>query len=402
MEEPEHTIAPMVQRGLVLTAVLASGVASAQPRQNQQPLMGAVELMKITPAAGFIDDIVAYDNQRVAYVVADTGGTKAALHVVQLGCAKCVEEKKELIVDLAPVTLRPTTLRLVGQRAFVIGSTEDGSQIAALVELGKPVATPVYKLGPATHITLVTRDGKPRVAVHKATATKTGTRHEVELVAIDTGKRVTKGKPLDLVNDHEKKLDFRVNHWADGWTRAIGLKGGEWVKKENQRSPDTEATYDLLTGKMVDVRPIADLFDQRKRYQTLADAGGKLDFFRMKPDNSAIELWRAGRATVVTLDQPLSVYDTKSLQGAVNADGSAWIALKIDPVNAEAVARKKADPEYLDIFRVSSDGKATRKARVMAKGLRHYFGVLDNFVWVLERSASFDRGGRALSILQVQ
>ena len=394
----------MVLRGTVLTAlVLAASTASAQ--QNLQPLVGTTELMKITPPAGFIDDVVAYDTQRLAYIVADTS-TKAELHVVQLGCTKCVEAKQEIVVDLAPVTLRPQSLRLVGQRAFVIGATEDGNQVAALVELASK--KPVYKLGPATHITIVTRDGKPRIAVHKAVATKVGTRHEVELLAIETGKRIARGKALELEKDHQKKLDFRVNHWIDGWTRVVGIKGGELVKKENVRSPDSEAIYDLITGKFVSTKAIGDLFEQRKRYQVLADAGGQNDFLRMKPDNSAIEIWRAGSspasgasAAVVTLDQPLALYDVKSLQGVVNPDGSAWIALKIDPVNAEAVARKKADPEYLDVFRAGPDGKATRKARILAKGVRHRFGVVDNFFWLLERSSSFERGGRALSVYQL-
>jgi hypothetical protein len=320
---------------------------------------------------------------------------------VQLGCATCIEAKQEVVVDLAPVTLRPTSLRLIGQRAFVIGATDDGNQVAALVELASKTAKPVYKLGPATHITLITRDGKPRIAVHKASATKVGTRHDVELFALETGKRLAKGRTLQLDKDHEKKLDLRVNHWSDGWTRAGGIKGGEFIKKQNVRSPDTEATYDLIAGKFIDNKPIADLFEQRKRYQILATAGGQLDFLRMKPDNTAIEIWRKGALAAVTLDQPVAQYDPKSLQGVINPDGSAWIALKVDPVNAEAVARKKADPEYLDVFRAGPDGRATRKARILSKGTRHRFGVFDNFFWLLEKSTGFDRGGRVLTIYQL-
>ena len=388
--------------GVVIDAPVGGRSAFAQPTKQGLPaLTGANEIMKITTPAGFVDDVVAYDNQRVAYVVADTG-TKAELHVVKLGCKDCIETKQEIVVDLAPVTLRPTLLRLVGQRAFVIGTTEDGNQIAALIDLAKKAAAPTYKLGPATHITLITRDGKQSVAVHKAVTTKVGTRHEVELFALDTGKRIAKGRPFELDKDHERKLDLRVNHWSDGWTRAAGIKGGEWVKKENQRSPDTEAVYDLISGKFVVNKPIADLFEQRKRYQMLADAGGQLDFFRMAPDNSAIEIWRGGTRTTVTLDQALSQYDTKTLQGVINPDGSLWIALKVDPVNAEAVARKKADPEYLDVFRAGTDGRATRKARVLAKGLRHRFGTVDSFFWLLERSSGFERGGRLLTVYQLQ
>jgi hypothetical protein len=412
----------MGARGQVLTSmVVVCGVVSlagAQPakapakvpakapasrpvpaaKTPQLTAVNANQIMKLTAETGFVDDVLSYDNQRLAYVIADTS-TKAELHVVQLGCVKCVEQKQELVVDLSPVTLRPTALRLVGQRAFVIGATEDGNQVAALVELGQKTATAVYKLGPAAHISVVMRDGAPRVAVHKTTATKTGTRHDVELVALDTGKRVIAAKPFELEKDANKKLDFRVNHWTDGYTRAVGLKGGEWIKKDNVRSPDSEATYDLIGGKMVETKPIADVVEQRKRYQTLADAG-QLDFIRMTWDNAAVQIWHHGVARAIELDQPLSSYDVTSLQGVVNADGSAWVALKIDPVNAAAVARKKADPEYLDVFKVDAAGKGVRKARVPAKNLRFRFGTFDAYFWLLERSTGFDRGGRSITVYQ--
>jgi len=391
----------MQLRAWLLVAVgLWCGNAHAQPKQNLPALVGTNEIMKITAPAGFVDDVVAYDSQsqRLAYVVAETGA-KAELHVVQLGCTTCVAAKQEIVVDVSAVTLRPTTLQLMGLRAFVIGGTEDGNQVAALIDLTKK--KPAYKLGPATHITPVTRDGKPSVAVHAASATKLGTHHVVELFSIDNGRRIAKSRPFELEQDRNKKLDFRLNHWADGWTRAAGIKGGEWVKKENQRSPDTEAVYDLIAGKLVENKPIGDLFEQRKRYQSLAEAGGRIDFVRMAADNASIELWRRGALTAVTLDQALSQYDPKSLQGVIEADGSAWLALKVDPVNVEAVARKKADPEYLDIFRVDANGHATRKARILAKGVRHRFGVIDGRFWLLERSSGFDRGGRVLTVYQL-
>lgn len=410
----------MVERGSVLTAVavVACGallsMVQAQPVTTPPPppkvpltLSGASEVMKLTAASGFVDDMVAYDNQRIAYIVAGTA-TKAELHVVQFGCAKCIEHKQEVTVDLSPLTLRPVALRLIGLRAFVIGATEDGNQVAALVELSRKAATSVYKLGPAAHITIVTYNGAQRVAVHKTSATKTGVKHDLELIALDTGKRVAASKAFELDKDFNKKLDFHVSHWSEGWTRVSGLKGGEWNKKDNQRGPDTEATYDLVAGKFVDNKPITNVVEQRKRYQLLANAGGQLDFVRMAWDNGAVQVWSHGMSRAIELDQALQDYDPKSLQGVVNADGSAWLALKIDPVNAGAVGRKKADPEYLDIFRVNAgETKATRKARVPAKDLRFKFGTIVNpgaadYLWLLERSTGFDRGGRSITIYQVQ
>jgi hypothetical protein len=393
----------MLARGLVLFGVGIGTVASAQPTPMPKvppaksgPLVGATEVQKLTAPAGFIDDAIAFDDQRLAYVVADASA-KAELHVT-------TPNQPEIVIDLAPVTLHPIALRLMGPRILVVGTTEDGKQNAALLELTaisktKPPGTIVYKLGPATHITVITRDGKPRIAVHNATALASGTRHEVELDALETGKRVAAGRAVEVDSvQTSKQLDLKINHWADGMTRAFGIKGGEWDKKENQRSPDVEATYDLITGKFSDRHPIQDLFEQRKRFQTLADAGGTLDFVRMAWDNQTVQAWRGGVAKSLELDQPISAYDPKSLQGVIAGDGTVWLALKVDPVNPDAVARKKADPEYLDIFKVGSDGKAVRKIRVPATGLRHRFGVIRDQIWVLERSSGFDRGGRTLTI----
>lgn len=396
----------------LVTALIAgnAGNAVAQPAPAPAPapaaktgvpaLVGATEVVRINPAAGFIDDPVATDAERVAYVVAETG-VKAELHVYSFALAA------EQVIDISQVTLRPVAITLAGPRALVIGATEDGSNTAALLELadkgkGKPPGSVVYRLGPATHITAITREGKPRIAIHKATPSANGTRHEVELVALETGRRVQLGRAFELDGANKQgKLELTVNHWSDGMTRAYGMKAGAWDRKENQRSPDTEATYDLVTGKL-ETKKITDLYEQRRRFQALADAGNQLDFVRMAWDNSGLQLWKAGAPKAIAFDEPLTNYDPKSVQAVVTPDGGAWLAMKVDPVNPAAVERKKADPEYLDVFRVAPDGKAPRKARVLAKGIRHRFGVVadkagDKF-WLLERNNGMDRGGRSLVI----
>jgi hypothetical protein len=398
----------MARRGVssFVMVALAAGVALAQPGPPAKgalpALVGAAEVVKLNPPAGFIDDPVATDDQRIAYVVTETG-SKSELHVYSYAL------KAEQVVDVSAVTLHPVAIQLVGPRALVIGVTEDGSNNAALVELadkGKAKAgAVVYKLGPATHITPTVRDGKPRLAVHKATAGANGTRHAVELIAIETGRRVAAGRPFELDGANKQaKLELTVNHWSEDMTKAYGIKAGAWDRKEDQRSPDTEAMYDLITGKVTST-PIKDLYEQRRRFQALADGNG-LDAVRMAWDNSGLQVWKNGKATAIAFDVPFSNYDPKSMQAIVTADGGAWIALKVDPVNAAAVERKKADPEYLDLFRVAPDGKATRKARVLAKGLRHRFGIVadkaGNKFWLLERNAGMDRGGRSLAVYQVQ
>ena len=388
----------MVRRGILVASItlalaLVAANASPQPKPQVPELVGATEVVKLTGSDGFIDDGVAYDDQHIAYVDTD-GSTKATLHVVTLAT------EQDTPIDISATVLHAVAIRLLGNRAFVVGQTEDGSQTGTLFELAPGTKKPiVYKLGPATKVTPIMRDGKLRVAVYRSSQAGDGlTRHEVSLHAIESGARLGGGH-LDVdAQGYNKQLDFHVNHWADGMARAYGIKGGEWDPKEDTRSPNAEAGYDLVTAKVIDKTPITDLFEQRKRYQALADAGGVLDFVRMAWDNQSVQIWRAGRPKPLELDQPIVQYDPKSLQGELQADGTAWIALKVDPVNPDAVARKKADPEYIDVFRVGADNKAVRVARVLSTGMRRQLGAMRDRFWLLERSNGFDRGGKSLTV----
>ncbi len=392
-------------RAVVIAGLVAiSAVAHAQPKPGEIPLIGAQPLLTVAAPTGFIDDVAAVDGDRVAYVITD-GTNAAALHIARVGG----KPEEEQVIDISTFTLKPTSLTFVaGQRIFVVGAGDADKQVAALIELvttsKKRVAgSSVYRIAPAEHIGVIARDGKLRVAVHRQVENTGTTMHTVEVLALETGRRVAAGKPLVVDGTgHDKKRDFRVNHWSDGWTKVHGVKAGEWDKKEDQKAPDQEATLDLVTGK-IDRKPVDDLFEQKRRFGALADAAGKLDFLRMPPNGSGIELWRAGKMTQLTLDQKLSDYDPKSIQGTVSSDGSGWLALKVDPVNAEAVARKRADLEYLDIFRIAADGKATRKARLLAKGVRHRFGSAgESRYWLMDRNAGFERGGKTFTLYQLQ
>lgn len=372
------------------------------PKPNVPEVVGATEVVKLTATGGFVDDAVAVDDARIAYVVSDAA-SKAELHVYTIAT------KADATVDLAAVTLTPVDLAFVGkERMLVIGKTDDGNKMAALVELNPNLKKRVvYKLAAATDMAIITRDGAKRLAVHTVGAGAGGAiKHTVELVSLETGKRVGAQRSLEVGEDGTNaKLGFRVNHWSDGYSKAHGIKQGEWDRKENERAPDFETTYDLVTGKFVDKQKIGDLFEQRRRFQTLASAelNGRTDIVRMNWDNATVQLWRAGKLRTIELDQAITQYDPKSLQGVIAADGSAWLMFKVDPTNQEAVARKKADPQYVDIFRVTADGKtATRKARVLAHEVRMRFGAVGEKFWLVERNNGFERGGKWVALYQPQ
>jgi hypothetical protein len=383
-----------IHASLALLLAVASPATAGDPTSKPAAVVGASQRARIAPDKGFVDDPIAADGARLAYVNTD-GASFAELVVFDLAGAK------EALRTPLPAELGTTqALRWVGAgdkaRLFVLGRTEDGQARASLIDLTGKVAR---KFGPAAELALVDRGGATRLAVHRTKAAAAGaTHHEVELVDLDTAKRIGKVRAVDVdAAGAAKKLDFRITQWRDGWTRLVGVKGGHWDPKENQRTPDAAAEYDVVAGTFTQ-QPIGDPMEHARREQVLGQHPGEAVFVRFADDLSAIELWQDGAPTELTLDQPLDVYDASTLATAVDETGARWVGLVIDPVNNAAVKRKKADIAYLDLFKVTGT-KAARTARMLVTPKKKYrWGVAAGRWWVVERSLGFDRGGTSVTV----
>src|SRR5450432_1670182 len=97
----------MLTRLGALAVALISLPVAAQPAK-QPPLVGATEVQSFGAPTGFIEDAIGYDDQRIAYVVAD-GSTKTELHIAQ-------PNVPEVVVDLSAFTLHPISIKLLGSR----------------------------------------------------------------------------------------------------------------------------------------------------------------------------------------------------------------------------------------------------------------------------------------------
>src|SRR6185503_13511723 len=154
-------------------------------------------------------------------------------------------------VDLKPFTTSPLTVQEVidGEHFLVLAKgPTDGTVIGAVVDKKGAVTR---KLGPATDIVRTQYDGQDAASVYqreeiapKKKKDRPAVHHTIEVLALASGKRL--GKRAVITTDLEgysQKLDFKINHWLLGYTRAVGIKGGEYDRKEDQRSPNIEAWY---------------------------------------------------------------------------------------------------------------------------------------------------------------
>jgi hypothetical protein len=366
------------------------------PGKTRAAPTGVTEVASFKPVKGFIDDPVAVGSaDRLAFIETDAA-TFATLVVVEGG-------QPRARFGLPSATDVPVTLALLGEgdagRVLVISQAESGQQTGAVYDLaGKQVR----RFGPAADVTLVERGKKQWVALHQ---TRPGARntvqHQVELIDLQTGKR--RGAPRRFGIDRQQRsadLDFTVNHWLDGWTRAVGTKGGRWDARANQRTPDVSAEYDVVDGKFVREQPIKDVVQHTRRFEVMAERADRALFVRISDDGTMPELWKRGEVESLVLDQPLQRYDGASISLAVDSAGATWLGLRVDPVNREAVKRGRADVETLDIFRLRGD-RATLRASLPVTKRRVRWGALGDVVWVVERNIGFDRGGTALTLYRL-
>lgn len=373
-------------------AAPAAGAAKVVQRPALPATEGLTKQLDLAPAAGFIDNVIFSDGARLIYVVADSAG-HAVAHAVDLAGGT-----ETATWDVAQVSPRPTALEPVGANLLVIGTDDAGGAVAGLVDgAGK-----VTWRAAAQRMTVIERDGARVLVLTNRIEGATSTKHTVELRTLLTGRRIGKVKALEVNGDNKAvKLGFTVNHFLAGGTLAVGTKDGAWDKKLDARLPDVAATYDLIAGKLLSTTPIDDLKAHALRYGVLAKAATPEAFVRWSTDGSTVERWVGGDRTALTFDQALALYKPDSMLGVIAPGGATWVALTVDPTNAAAVARKRTDPAYFDLFAVSGTS-ATRRARILATGKRFAFGqVAADRLWVLERNTGFDRGGKRLTIYQV-
>jgi len=399
-------------RGLMAMTLVAAmaAPAAAQPKRKYKvgDVKGLERVESIEPRNGFVDDPVVFGGAggRLLYINSDAA-TLCELEVLDV--AQGFAQIKS--IDLSKITISPTDARFVfgGDGFFVVykvGVDEDSPKAAVLLDANGKIKR---KFGPATDVRLVDYEGELVVTTYNVVQkrTKKGevvVTHTIEARALATAKRI--GKKTSLKADDSgyiAKLDFRVQYWQDGYLTAVGIKGGSWDRKQDQRSPDVAAHYDAPRRTFSKRVPIGDLTRHTRATQTRVEHSNESSFLRVTNDLGGVRWARGGTEGKVEIAQPFHHYDPKSLRYQVWAGGGMYFSLTIDPVNADAVGRKKADPKWLDLYRIErGTTKAKRVGRLLV-GKRDVEWIATDGYWaVLHKHIGFSRGGTKLDVYKVQ
>ncbi|MCU1282246.1 MAG: hypothetical protein JWM53_5792, partial [bacterium] len=326
-----------------LSAVLlttASALASPAPIQRYD-----------AGGSGFIDDAFALraDGKAIAYISTD-GATSAALHLADLGGTD-IKIAGAPIDAVAVEWLSPTRVLVVRGRDGV--STAQAFS-AAGPDKGKPI-------GPFGKFAFATIDGK-RAFVTYTRSEKRGVDHALAAYATDTLKPLKKRVWHEDAEAQIKQGPSSVKPlwWAEGFTVLAALRAGEFDKSRDMRRPDRYARLDTFGGKLIAETEVQDVLGFTQVSLIRRDAPNQGVIARFSDDRKKLLLVDGIGEYEVVLPRELWKYEPSTLAWQNLDDKRVALSLTIDPVNPDAVSRKKADVDEIDLYEVDRQSHAVR------------------------------------------
>jgi hypothetical protein len=398
----------------VAAATAGAGVPSVADDSAGVPTPGPPRLT-VKPEHGFVDDAFALDpaGRRLALIrtdheqfqrveIHDLDAPKPAAAAGFALEATRVIEAIEFLPD--------------GAGLLLIGATPDGGHVAEATDLtgkvlGKATLTGRFAMASrgreAMLMTQERREGQEKAGQPS---------YVVSPLKLPTLKPAGKPRVYPLTEEGALRSNGLVPvGFFDGYSRLLARRPGAYDKKKDARQPDGQAVVDLLTGKIVSTGPIEDAYGWARLSRLRPEHPNRTAFVQLAGANAGpavpgdaatkaatgVELVDpAGRLTPLELAVPFRLYDRLTLKDQEGpAPGVLTFALEVDPVNADAVARKKADARALDVYGVAVASRQARlRGRVSLDKEPIVWSVAGDRLAVLHRFKSFARGGDRIDV----
>jgi hypothetical protein len=327
---------------------------------------------------------------------------------------KTKELLKKLPLNTNRLLLLPDDKILLVMRDLETAGQVTGQIYSLKTHAEVPVAGGI---GPATDISLTTVDGQPAiVAVSKPgpqspqnPRSLLSSEYKFTAYSAATGKQLSQ-RTYKL--DEEGQIQTGAGsalplYFLDGYATWVLKQSGAFDKKKDVRQPDVVAFFDVFGGKVRSTRPIIDAPALMDLKRVRAAQSESVVIFAEDGTNqveivSALERGRPEGPVEyrgqLPLPRPAGIYDAPSLRFVRLRSSKLLLSLMVDPVNEEAVAQKRTDPDEVDFCMVdlSGDkpGSAERKLTLLAgKRPLGWVASPSGRVVVLRKHKGFSRGG---------
>lgn len=370
--------------------LLAAGGAFAAPKP----------LWRTAPKRGHIDDAMAFDSagKRFAYIHTDSATFLRLIVIDVHGFSKLQT------IEVGGATKVPQQLVFSrdGKRIALVWkdakTTKLGIALYAVAG-GKQLG----KLSGASAIAVLAHGGKQRVSFVKRRERRGNVRLNVALHDMARLKRVKRAHALVRADQMLKGARLRLLYWEPGYVQAIGMRKGRYDAKRDIRLPELAVRYDIVTRKQVwSTRP-----DQLMSWEKALGMRGELPAQRrfLKVSDDLKKLYYVDRKNrVATVKTPVAwrLYEPKSLVQRLSWSGERLLfSMTIDPVNPDAVKRKKADEERMDLYRLDPGPKVVPLGRVPTGKRRFSWAVGSKHFAYLRKLKGFGRGGKVVELYRI-
>lgn len=385
---------PKTLAGVTLAALLLCAAPTLADR-------GPVESPRVwsyKPDRGYVDDAMALDSKdaRFAYVHTDAA-TFLKVVVVDLGTGKPGQE-----IDVKDTRIVPQQLHFSSDDKKLLLFFMDGYEGTQGVVVIDPATGKVLdRLGPATRAELVLVEGEQMVSLtNERVDPRGGKVYSVHLYRVRDLTKVRNTAVAVGADGMIRAPEMRLYYFEPGHVALMGLREGKYDKAKDIRLPDRAVRYDLLARKELWGASPDKLMKWTKALNMRPNHPGQYRFLQVSENLKALHhVDIHNTLTDVTLPVKWSLYEARSLTQRERWDGQRLLfSMTIDPVNPDAVARKKADPERVDLYELSKDGKPTLLGQVYTQSRRFAWRVGKDHFAYLRKLKGFERGGVEVSL----
>ncbi|MES1171786.1 MAG: hypothetical protein ABUL77_00990 [Bacteroidota bacterium] len=392
------------QGGVSLGAAPGAGPPSPSPSPS-------AAWLSLKPDAGFYDEAWALDSTGTRLAVIHTN--RDDFQRVEVYSLQTPGATPLATFDLGPPARVFESLSfLPGGAGFLVVSAASGD--AHVVETVDGAGKPLGKAGPLSDFGIPLRAGDPLLVTFDRQSGRAG-----ETTYVVSPRKLPGLQPAGKPRAHVVKADGTLRSPAlvpigffDGYSKLLAQRTGWYDKKKDARQPDGRAVVDLLSGKVITDAPIEDVTGWARTTRLRREHPNRTAFVMLadtvagdahaKPGVELLD--PEGRLFPLPLAVAFRFYDRFTLKDQEGPDaGVIHFGLQVDPVNADAVARKKADAAALDVYTVPLGAPTTcrLRARVPVGGQPVAWGVAGNRLVVLRRFKNFVRGGDRLDVYEL-
>jgi hypothetical protein len=392
----------------VAAAVAGCLFASVAAAKSDPKPLEVDKAVKPPDGEGYFDDVFGLDasGKRLGALRTD-GATFAKVDFIDVETAKVTRS-----FDLPSKTLVPDRIEVLSEdKGVVLIAREKPDDEAPLWAFrfdagGRQLA----KVGPATAFGRPPADGTPRAKLLIAFDRKLGSKGAEATYTVTPYDLVTlapAGKPRVWKTDvagEIKAPHARLIGFFEGYSRMLGERPGAYNKAEDVRAPPRMLVVDAISGKVANEAEIANIEGWAVTGILRREHPGRSLFVELNQDASGVDVVDAmGKKQPAALAVPFRLYDPKTLKVEEGpAPGALTFGIAVDPLNPDAIKRKKTDLPMLDVYTADvGQGTVKLRGRVFTPRPVTWRTAADKLV-VLKRFKSFSRGGDELQIYDLR